>query len=361
MNNHKLIQVFETFDKKEWREFSKFVESPYFNTDKHCIRLMEILRKEFAKKDDFQLSRTRLEKLFSKNNPANASLLNVKLSLLTRLTEQFLTHQNLESDNLLSSHLLLNNFLKRGLDRHFDRVYRKRVQVELSKGKAGSNFYIRKFMIESDFYQYLVNLDTKIILKEEHLQEFSNTLDLLYLNKKVEIWGSMNLLAKDGIRKNYDFSSFKAVDILFESSALAQYPLVQIYHAVYKLEEEYPLSTAYFELLRELLLTHAHLIDSTSLKSIYAELCNYCVTRSMHGQNEYVKILYTIYKEREATNALMLEKWVDIIGIRNMLMCALSQDEFEWADYLIEKYKDKILTKRFNIYPKYIKRIVSLI
>ena len=107
MNNHKLIQILNTFNKKEWREFSKFVESPYFNTDKHCVRLLEILKKEFAKKGDFQLSRTRLEKLFSKNNAADASLLNVKLSLLTRLAEQFFRQQELEETPLLSKHLLL--------------------------------------------------------------------------------------------------------------------------------------------------------------------------------------------------------------------------------------------------------------
>ncbi len=107
MNNHKLIQILDTFNKKEWREFSKFVESPYFNTDKHCIRLFQILKKEFAKKSDFQLSRTRLEKLFSKDNPTDASLLNVKLSLLTRLVEQFFRQQGLEENPLLSKDFLL--------------------------------------------------------------------------------------------------------------------------------------------------------------------------------------------------------------------------------------------------------------
>lgn len=340
MDNHKLIQVLDTFDRKEWREFSKFVESPYFNTDKHCIRLVEILKREFAKKGGFQLSRTRLEKLFSKNNASDASLLNVKLSLLTRLTEQFLVQQNLESDNLLADHLLLDNLFDRGLHNHFERIYRKNTQQKLSQSKVGSDYYLRKFMVEADFFKNNMTFDKKIFLANENYQEINNTLDILYLINKTELHSGMDMFSRV-YGKTYDFPALPLLDNLFKAANLAKYPIVEIYYTAHQITL-HPDDPRHFERLRTLLSLHAASITPFNLQALYTLLANYCVHRNRQGDNEYSQKLYQVFREMEHTGILFIDKWFNVRILQNMIISALGVKEFEWVENIIDKYVDKI-------------------
>jgi len=340
MDNHKLIQILNTFSNKEWREFSKFVASPYFNTDKHCIRLLEILKKEFAKKDGFQLSRTRLEKLFSKNNPADASLLNVKLSLLTRLAEQFFAHQKLKSDNLLSNHLLLEDLFDRGLRSHFEKIYRKTTQNDFLKIKEGGNFYLRKYMLEDDFFRYIIACDKKTYVSNENLQNVSDTLDVMYLIIKTELHYSMKM-SERVFGSNYDFASFKFLDDLLKVPRLSEYPVIQIYHAAYQLNQPQS-NIKHFDHLLELLETYASIMDSSPQRILYILLGNYCVTKLSEGFSEYLDKMYCVYRQMEETGLLIEGKWADIRTLQNLIIIALKVNEFERADHIIEKYKDKV-------------------
>jgi len=107
MDNNKLIKLLRTFTKKEWRDFGRFVESPYFNTDRQCVELLEILKKEMTRNSGAPPTRERLEGLFIKKSKKDVAQFNVKLSLLTRLAEQFVAQQNYESKDLYKKHLLL--------------------------------------------------------------------------------------------------------------------------------------------------------------------------------------------------------------------------------------------------------------
>jgi len=80
MDNNKLIQLLQTFTKKEWRDFSKFVESPYFNTDRQCGQLLDVLKKELSRESNSMLSRERLERQFLKVVGKGNAQLNAKLS-----------------------------------------------------------------------------------------------------------------------------------------------------------------------------------------------------------------------------------------------------------------------------------------
>jgi len=340
MDNHKLTQILNTFSGKEWRDFSKFVKSPYFNTDKHCIRLMEIFKKEFAKKHRFQLSRTRLESLFSKNNLAHTSLLNVKLSLLMRLVEQFLAQQNMESDSLLVNHLLLDNLFGRGLHNHFEKIYRKNTQRELLQSKIGADYYLKKFMLEADFFKNNIKFDKKKLVANDNYQEINDTLDIMYLINKAELYSAMDMFSRV-YGKTYDTPSLQLLDSLFKASNLAKYPIVEIYYTAHQITL-HPDDAYYFERLKTLLPPHAHSIAPFNLKTLYFLLGNYCVYRSRQGGNGYTEKLHQVYREMEHTDVLLADKWVDIRTLQNMIISASVTKEFEWVEYIIEKYKNRI-------------------
>jgi len=339
MNNHKLVQALATFNKKEWREFSKFAESPYFNTDKHCIRLLDILKREFAKKDSFRLSRTRLEKLFSKNNTVDASLLNVKLSLLTRLAEQFLIQYNFESQNLYKKHLLLEEFLERGLDKHFERTYKKNAGEHKVPQKVSPKFYRNKLLIEYDFTEYITTHKKKMGTRE-NIQEVSDTLDIYYFLEKINLF--TNTIPLENVYdKEYDSSTFELLDTIIQLPRYANHPVLHVYYAAFQ-TIRFRDNVLHFRQLWDLLEINGQFIEACNLYKLYCLCANYCIEKVVAGKVEFFEDMYEVYRKMEEEELFLLEKHVCVGLLRNTINVALKAGESEWAEYVIEKYKNKI-------------------
>ena len=340
MDNNKLIQILKTFSRKEWREFSKFVESPYFNTDKHCIRLLQILKREFAKKDEFQLSRTRLEKLFSKNNTADASLLNVKLSLLTRLAEEFLIQHHLKSKNLYRKHLLLEEFHQRGLSNHFERAYNKKeVFVFGVPQKISPEFYGNKMLVEYSFAKHITTYKKKIGVRE-NLQEVNDSLDIYYFLKKIDLFTSI-IPIENMYDKSYDNSAFELLETLIQLPRYANHPVLQVYYAAFQMIR-FRDDTSYYRKFWDLLETNSQLIEAFSLYRLCSMCANYCIQKMVAGHIDFQQGMYEVYRMIDEEGLFLLEEYVDVGLLRNSVEIASIIGEIEWASYILEKYKNKI-------------------
>lgn len=356
MNNHKLIQTLKTFNKKEWREFSRFVESPYFNTDKHCIRLLGILKKEFVKKDGFQVSRTRLERLFSRNGAADASLLNVKLSLLTRLAEQFLVQYNFESQNLYRKHLLLEEFLGRGLNNHFERAYKKDACQHKVPKKVSPGFYRNKLLIEHDFTEYITVHKKKMGVRE-NIQEVSDTLDIYYLLEKIDLFTN-TIPLENMYNKEYDSSTFELLETLIQRPRFASHPLLRVYYAAFQMIK-FRDNALFFNKLWKLLEANGQFIEASSLYKLYCLCANYCIEKVVAGQVEFHQNIYEVYRKIEEEELFLLEGYVDIGLLRNTINIALKVGESEWAEYVLEKYKNKIAPDSQESVYMYCKSVIA--
>lgn len=338
MDNHKLIQVLNTLNKKEWREFSKFVESPYFNTDKHCIRLLEILKREFAKKGDFQLSRTRLEKLFSKNNPADASLLNVKLSLLTRLAEQFFAQQTFEEKPLLFKHFLVRRLFERGLYSHLEGAYRRNSSLHEQPEKVSTEYYLYKHLLEGDFFEYTMASQKKIFLTHDNMQDANEALDTYYILKKTDLYNRMRIMERM-FQKSYDLDSFKSIESIAMLPSYADSPIIRLYYTIYMLQQA-PNSKNFNHLMKAIK-QHVGILSPSHAQSFYITAANYCVSQIIKGE-DYDEEIYDIYADIEKLGLLSIREWTDIRTLQNALMSGLRIKKFEWAARIIEKYKNKI-------------------
>ena len=336
MDNHKLIQTLKTFSRKEWREFSKYVESPYFNTDKHCIRLLEIFKKEFAKKDGFQLSRTRLEQLFSKDN---TSLLNVKLSLLTRLVEGFLVQYNVESKDLYRKHLLLEELHQRGLSKHFERAYRKSASADDAPQKFSPEFYKNKMLVEHSFTKHITASKKKMGTRE-NLQEVIDSLDIYYFLKKIDLFTDI-MPIENMYEKNYDNSAFELLETLIQTPRYANHPVLRVYYAAFQMIR-FREDTSYYRKLWELLQTNGHLIEACSLYRLCSLCANYCVEKIIAGHTDFQQDMYEVYRKMEVEELFLLGECIDVGLLRNAVEIAIKIGETEWAEYVLEKYKNKI-------------------
>ncbi len=339
MDNNKLIKLLKTLNKKEWRDFNKFVESPYFNTDQQCVQLLDILNKELTRKNNTPLSRERLEKQFFKISKKDSAQLNVKLSLLTRLAEQFLMQQNFESKDLYRKHTLLESLLQKDLRSHFESVYKKDAKLHQKPEKVSPEFYRDKFLIEHDFFAYVTS-NSKKMYAHKNLQEINDVIDISYILTKIDLFWAISPLIKM-YQKDYDLSSFKILESMLNLPQLEGHPILNIYHTAYKMVRDSS-DSSHFKKLSQLLSTNGNLIKPIDLYNLYMLSANYCVDKIRNGHINYHYEAHRLYKQMEEAGLFLYKEYIDIGMLKNAISMAVQIKEFEWAEYVIEKYKDTI-------------------
>ena len=111
MKDFRLIKILRTFSKVEMKSFGKFVNSPFFNTSKATMQLLQALKKYYPAFSGVGLTR---EKLFAEvygERKYSSVLLNKLASNLIKLSLEFITISN----NPLKQYSLLRGLRKKSL------------------------------------------------------------------------------------------------------------------------------------------------------------------------------------------------------------------------------------------------------
>lgn len=91
MQKNKAIQILRTFTTQEFKDFGKFVSSPYFNTSREVIQLFTYLKKYFPTFDNKALDINIAVKKLSKSAAVTEGSLRNTLTVLNKLARKFLT------------------------------------------------------------------------------------------------------------------------------------------------------------------------------------------------------------------------------------------------------------------------------
>jgi hypothetical protein len=154
MYKTKPVEIISTFSTEEIKEFSAFVRSPYFNTNKNLIKLFDAVKNDLKK---IQAGSITEENIFSALFPGkeyNYGIMKNLVSSLAVLCEEFLiinSVRNNEKNQLRKSLLLAEEYDNRLLDRYFyKRVNKMRADAE--KELLGSDYYMNYALMEEAVY-----------------------------------------------------------------------------------------------------------------------------------------------------------------------------------------------------------------
>ena len=101
MNNSLLLSILKNFDKQQLKDFSSFVKSPYFNTNKAIISLTEYIRKQHPEFSGQKLEKEFVyRKIFGKS-VYNDGFFRVLMSNLQTLAEEFISISKFRNDPLM--------------------------------------------------------------------------------------------------------------------------------------------------------------------------------------------------------------------------------------------------------------------
>jgi len=341
------LKLLNTFSEKELDNFGHLITCRYFNTDIYVVRLFDVLRKSILGRKTystaiqtmmFQKVFTDLPKPEEVLDKNQRSILQHKVNALKELAEQFLTLEALRENDNYKYDFLYQKLLERQqfslFSRHANRD-KKRLEAVVAKDAP---HYAQGYKIETAVLDHLHQSGR--LLKEDNLSELNYHLDLYYLLSKLELHLTTVSLQWVSGRKVYNLNAVKTTDVLLAYPAYVEHPLVQLYLANIGLFET-PNNKSYRHLLT-LLEQHNDATPTPLLKHFYTTAINYCMHQINLGNLDYLRNIFDLYQNIHKKNLIIVDGFIPISRLKNMIITACRVEEFEWAKQLLGQYRKQV-------------------
>ncbi len=345
MKNSKLIILLEQLDKKSWRAFHQFVESPYFNKNQELINLTRYLKKLNEK--GFPEEETQRELIFKDvlpGVPYSNKTLNHLMSQLFKLAERFLSIESFERDGILPDYYLLNNYIDKKLDKPYQLAF-NRAQKKLQEGTyRNDRYYFQKYLLEDLADKHFQTKDLRQY--DEHLEKASAAFDKFYYAQKLKY-----LVAKLGwekiISKPFEKPMIEEVQQIIHKYELLSTPQIKIYNKLLLMLTKHD-SEQHYTGLKTDLENHSRLFPKKELTNLYYFISNYCTEKIRKGEKKFTKELMQIYIKGLKDGFFLDDGLVSPWLFKNMVKLGLGLKNYEWTADFIKEYSERLPEEKRN-------------
>jgi len=350
--NFSLINLLQSFEKKELERLYLLITSPYFNTDQFVIKLYNTLKKYILKKSNFdELIQFKVYKAVFGIEKTDSSVLTkaqkkrlwIKMSVLNNLTRRFLAIEALKDNEAQEIALLHQQLLKKKQYKTLARLVKKK-QIQLEKQTIkDEKYYESVFQVEKSNMNMLYQTGT--IIKKDNFSRVNDCLDMRYLVHKLKLCATMHSIANINVQKDYDFKSINTIIQLVHSILPNDTPLVQLYLTGIELVKNYQ-EEAYLQLL-QLLEQYSGCISKATLFDFYNIACNFCIIKIRQGKSNYYEEMLKLFKVMDKENLLIVNGFIQVTTLKNIIITGCRLGQFDWSTMIANKYKN-IVAKNYQ-------------
>ncbi len=340
MLSNQLIQVFQSFSKKEMTRFHEFAHSPYYNKHKGVRTLVAYLSKIYPDFNHRNCDRAKMLQLILPKQKQHQSELALLFTYTLRLLEQYLTTEQFKEDENFHKILLLRKLRNKEQYRYYEKVSNKFERELKNDLYKDTNYFNIQFLKAAESDQYYAHRSKHE--KDHSIQQKQNNLDNYYLALKLR--DSCEMIVRSRIMK-IDYST-GLLDLLIEDvrQNLDQYsknPTIIVYFKIYQMIQNEDASFYYDAL--PVVQNNSHFFTKPELYTIYGYFQNYCIEKINKGQRQFLKESFILYKDQLEKELLMdnndfLSQW----HYKNIVTAGIRLKEMDWTFNFIENYKNRL-------------------
>jgi len=343
---HILIDLLNSFTKKELKGFENFLHPGFFYIDRKLIRLFNVLKKySMNVTANHSLIEVRIyNTVFSKHiktqqlNATQKIQLNALANALRRLAEDYLVYVELQKNNETKRTLLHNALLERNqvklLQKHIKKDKKK---IDYLEKKTEMHY---RFLYELENSQFNLMYQKGEINEIDNLALINNNLDISYILEKLSLWISV-LSLEQITHRTYDHSNFEIVEKFIEHN-YSSHPTINVCITMIHLLRD-KTEIQYKKLLR-LLDEHFKSIDDKILIAGYniaTNFCSYSIKRGAFTHQDLLKL----YQSLDDKNLLIEDGFMPVTKLKNLVAVGCRTSKFKWGKNILEKYIDKVQEK----------------
>jgi len=336
MYSSKLNNILLSLGAVERNRLKKFFDSPYLVANKQVCLLAKFLLdhcdNQAAMDRHYVWSKVFPEEKF--DYPKLRKL----ASECMRSVENYFVYEDIQTDLFEIKTRIAESLAKREQKELFEQASKTLQKIDDIQTIKTSKQYFNKYQVEHAAFK-LVNYDLKRFEKT-NLSEITNNLDIFYVIEKLRY--TCDALSRNPLTKEYD--DFLLKDILQKvqtNSFLLEIPAVAIYLSIYYSMVDYENEEHYFK-LKSLLEKHAGEFEQEESKKFYESAINYVVNRINSPGRDFLRELFELYQSYLEKGFIFINDQIDPYNFKNIVTTGLRLKEYEWVEYFIEEYKNRL-------------------
>ncbi|HHH49943.1 MAG TPA: hypothetical protein ENK52_03070, partial [Saprospiraceae bacterium] len=182
MQKSRLIEVLKSFNKKDFRDFRKFVRSPYFNQREDVVVLFDYLAEQLSLTKAKKLSKTVVFNKVFPEEKYNEKKISYTMSFLYNNIKEFLANQEFMM-NPLNKQLYLSKALrKRGLNRQFESEIKGAENILEKSELRQMDFHYLDYCVHEEKYNYSISQSRQ---EAEQFQILTDKLTVFFIANKL--------------------------------------------------------------------------------------------------------------------------------------------------------------------------------
>lgn len=337
MHQTKFLETLRSLTPQEFKRFSRFVESPYFNKNERLIQFVAYLSKYAPDFDHQGLHRERVYKKLFPFTTFDEQKVREQTSFLYKLLKQFLVVEARAQKPFDQDLLLLKQFRRRGLEIPFE-ILEKKMTPKVEKGPFRHEaYYLNQFLLAVEKDRMFAQKGERKF--DESLQDISNNFDLYYLANKLKL--SCRMLNRNNlIQSNYQPKLTEGIieQLVRSYPNYLFIPIIQIYYSIYHALKDKSKENHFFQ-LKELLGRYAHLYPKDDAREMYKYAQNYCIQMINDGQNRFLSQLFDLYLQQFENKIIFKKGILSARDYKNLLTTGIKLQYQDRVWKMMHDYK----------------------
>lgn len=336
------VSLYSSLSANEKLEFSKFIQSPFFNENKNLIKLNSIIR-DFPSEVLCNIDTDKLIFDAYSNYKLSDEMIRRVCSDFNSLLKKFFIQKEIDKNILSKKYFLLKSYRKRYLDGFYESELYKTKSLLAEKKFRNREYYNDRVRIslEEFLFNYLRRNTQKA---EQSSRESEKLIELMNHSINLIVFINSAIVTPSFIPNIKLTKNIEKVLKLIESDIdyfRESEPNIYTYYLLSKVL----LSSEEETLLRKLL---SYLNDNfdnfndTVSESVLLTLFKFCISKINHGKNKFTLFAYEV---------LMIMKNNKLFdGMREIpdetffggVIISLFNEDIEYAEYFLENYYSKL-------------------
>lgn len=335
MFENRLYQLLEHLSEKSLTEITHYLDSPKIKNNE-LTKLFGILKGNLATAKS-KLTKVKVFKMIYPNceyNDQKWRLLNSQL--LKRIENYLVISQSIKESPRY--HLDLLQFYKEiNLKSHYESQLKRTIKYCNKRVIQDAYHHDQLVYLEDEKSNFLLGQKRNQLL---NIQETLNQTDIAFLIKKLKF--ACSALAHQSVFKiDYDMGLLESALKYMSQIELEKYPALDMYYTCYNMLSA-PDDVQIFDHYRKKIIQHQQIFEQNEIRNIYLLGINMCIRRLNKGATQFGKIGMQMYEEALKAKHLLINGKLSRYTYRNIAMMAIRANDFEWADYFTETYKDRL-------------------
>lgn len=344
MESSKVFNSLRYLNVYELGSFEKFLRSPYFNQNENLVKLYQILLPFLKTRKEIDVDKFRVwEKLFG-NIEFDDKYFRKLTSDLLKLEERFISQQVFDENNSLITNLLLQGITRKGAFKMYNSALAAAERLVERNFDRNADYYYQQYILERNKFNFTSEFEKKSKKQTKHnwlnIKEISDNIDIFYISEKLKLYST--LLSAKSIKKiDVNLNFIEEIIMFIQENNFVEYPPIAIYYQIYLTLTESK-NEEHYQKLKELIAQYINQFPKDEAVDIYESALNYCINKANSGFSQFYEELLFLYKGMLSNEIIGNQARLNPTNFRNIVFTAARVNDFKWAEWFIETYKDKL-------------------